>query len=322
MVNSEGGRRELPPAVIVAGPTAAGKTAVALALAERFEVDLISVDSAQVYRGLDIGSAKVDSVTRQRFPHALIDICDPEQTYSAADFVRDCRTSLEASARKGRLPVLVGGTMMWFRALIYGLDSLPSADPDVRREIRCQAESRGWPALHAELTRVDPVAAATISPNDVQRIQRGLEIVRLTGKGPTHFYRNNRHPRLATLRLVLTPADRHILHQRIGKRLEIMLEQGFLDEVSTLRRRPRLSLSSSSMRSVGYRQAWQHLEGRLDSREWIDKAVAATRQLAKRQLTGLRQFSSSLWYDPGRSLTIEGIFKQVERFSQQRRSPE
>lgn len=310
-------RRRLPPAVVLTGPTAAGKTSVAMALAERFAVDLISVDSAQVYRGLDIGSAKLDLATRRRFPHALVDIRDPEQSYSAADFVRDCRVCLETSARSGRLPVLVGGTMMWLKSLIYGLDSLPSADPRVRRQISEQAQARGWAAMHAMLARTDTEAAASISPNDPQRIQRALEVIQLTGKGPTYFQRHNRLPRLATLRLVLTPADRHLLHQRIGKRLEIMLAEGFLDEVSTLRRRAGLRLDSPSMRSVGYRQAWQHLDGRLDRREFFNKTAAATRQLAKRQLTALRQFDGALWYDPDRNLTIERIFKQVEQFSRQ-----
>ncbi len=308
----------LPPAVILAGPTAAGKTAIALALAERFPVDLISVDSTQVYRGLDIGSAKVDAATRQRFPHALIDVCEPEQAYSAADFERDCRACMEQSARNKRLPLLVGGTMMWLRALIYGLDRLPGADPEVRRQIARQAESSGWAALHAELARIDSQAAASISVNDPQRIQRAIEIVRLTGKGPSCFHRHNRLPRLVTLRLVLTPTDRHVLHQRIGIRLDQMLEAGFLDEVSALRRRRALSVSSPSMRSVGYRQAWQYLDGRLDRQAFVDRARSATRQLAKRQLTALRQFSGALWYDPGRSLTIKRIFNQVERFSRQR----
>ena len=319
-MDSNEDRPPLPPAIVLTGPTAAGKTAVAIALAERFEVDLISVDSAQVYRGLDIGSAKLDVAIRRRFPHALIDVCDPEQSYSAADFVRDCRACLDKSARSGRLPVLVGGTMMWLKSLIYGLDPLPSADSDVRRQIIEQAHVRGWAAMHAELARTDSLAAAAISPNDPQRIQRALEVVRLTGRGPTHFHRHNRLPRLATLRLVLTPADRHLLHKRIGKRLEMMLDNGFLDEVSTLRRRPGLTLDSASMRSVGYRQAWQYLDGRFDQQEFFDKAAAATRQLAKRQLTALRQFGCALWYDPDRSLTIKRVFKQVEQFSRQRGS--
>jgi tRNA dimethylallyltransferase len=288
-----------------------------MALADRLAVDLISVDSAQVYRGLDIGSAKVDAATRRKYPHALIDVCEPEQSYSAADFVRDCRACLEQSAGRGRIPVLVGGTMMWFQALIYGLDELPSADAELRREIAEQAARRGWASLHAELARVDPSSASRISPSDTQRIQRALEVIRLTGKGPSHFHRHNRLPRLATLRLVLTPADRHLLHKRIGQRLSLMLEQGFVDEVALLRRRPGLTVDSPAMRSVGYRQAWHYLEERHDRKVFVDKATAATRQLAKRQLTALRQFSGALWYDPDRSLTIKRIFKQVERFSRQ-----
>ncbi len=304
----------LPPAVLLMGPTAAGKTEVAMALAQRMPVSLISVDSAQVYRGLDIGSAKPDAETLNRFPHALIDIREPEQTYSAADFAADAGVAIRAAHEDGRLPVLVGGTTMYFRALVYGLDPMPSADPAMRAVIAEEARQRGWPALHAELSDKDPVAAGRIRPNDPQRIQRALEILRLTGRGPSTFHRDNRIPRLDSLRLVLTASDRHVLHDRIGQRFQTMLEAGLVDEVAGLRRRPGLTLDHPSMRSVGYRQVWQCLDGEFDLEQARRRATAATRQLAKRQLTSLRQFQRTLWYDPGRKRTIDLIFRQVGEF--------
>jgi tRNA dimethylallyltransferase len=296
------------------GPTAAGKTEVAMALARRLPVSLISVDSAQVYRGLDIGSAKPDPATLNRFPHALIDIRDPEQTYSAADFAADAARAMKAAHQQGRLPVLVGGTTLYFRALLYGLDPMPAADPEVREAIAGEARRSGWAGLHAELARHDPVAGARIRPNDPQRIQRALEILRLTGKGPSAFQRDNRIPRFESLRLVLTAADRGILHERMARRFELMLEGGLVEEVAGLRRRSGLTLDHPSMRSVGYRQLWQHLDGVFDLAEAGRKAVAATRQLAKRQLTSLRQVQAALWHDPGRERTIDLIFRQVGEF--------
>ncbi len=311
---SEPAADRLPPAVLLMGPTAAGKTEVAMALAQRMAVSLISVDSAQVYRGLDIGSAKPDAETLSRFPHALIDIRDPEETYSAADFASDAAVAIRAARESGRLPVLVGGTTMYFRALVYGLDPMPSADAELRAEIAAEAEQRGWPSLHAELARHDPESGARIRPNDPQRIQRAIEILRLTGRGPSAFHRDNRVPQLDCLRLVLTASDRHVLHQRIAGRFRKMLDAGLVEEVTALRRRPELTLEHPSMRSVGYRQVWQHLDGEFGLDEAERRATAATRQLAKRQLTSLRQFQRGLWHDPRQKRTIDLIFRQVGEF--------
>jgi tRNA dimethylallyltransferase len=307
-------QRELPPAVFLMGPTAAGKTAAAFALADRFDVELISVDSAQVYRGLDIGSAKPDADTLKRYPHALVDIRDPEQTYSAAEFAADCAAEIRRIHADGRWPVLVGGTVLYYRALLYGLDPMPPANPALRAEIAAEAERLGWQTLHAELRRHDPAAAAAIRPADVQRIQRALEILRLTGQGPSAHHSRNRLPRLEALRLVLTPHNRHILHERIERRFDAMLEQGFVDEVEHLRQRPGLSGDHAAMKSVGYRQAWAGLEAGEPVSGWRAKALAATRQLAKRQLTSLRGLSATLWHDALRDRTIELIFRQVGEF--------
>lgn len=306
----------LPPAILLMGPTAAGKTGVSLALVERFPVSLISVDSAQVYRGLDIGSAKPDEATLARYPHALIDIREPEQAYSAAEFAEDAKAEIEHAHRRGRMPLLVGGTTLYFRALLYGLDALPRADAELRSRIRAEAERRGWPALHAELAASDATAAAAIPPNDAQRIQRGLEILRLTGRGPSAHHSHNPVARLPTLRLVVTPPDRNILHKRIEKRLDAMLAAGFVEEVAGLRARGTLTIDHPAMRSVGYRQLWQHLDGAFSLREARERAVAATRQLAKRQLTALRKMQRTLWNDPLRKRTIDLIFRQVGDYLQ------
>jgi tRNA dimethylallyltransferase len=305
----------LPPVVLLMGPTAAGKTAVALALARRMPVGLISVDSTQVYRGLDIGSAKPDAATLQAFPHELIDLREPQERYSVADFLTDAEAAIGRVRESGRVPLLVGGTMMYFKALIYGLDQMPKSDPALRALIGEEAAEKGWPALHAELARHDPDAATIIRPSDPQRISRALEVLRLSGKGPSHWHRHNRIPRRSALRLVVTPASRQVLHDRIEVRLHQMLAEGFLEEVRMLRERPGLSEDMPSMRSVGYRQAWHYLDGDGDLPTFLGRASAATRQLAKRQLTALRQLSGSLWYDPDRRLSIDMIFRQVEDFS-------
>jgi len=321
VVNNEITDPPLPPVVALMGPTAAGKTAIAMELVRRFPVGLVSVDSAQVYRGLDIGSAKPDPDTLASFPHALVDIREPEDSYSVADFCRDCEAEIRRLDAMGRLPVLVGGTMMYFKSMIYGLDAMPEADPDLRKAIGEEGDRRGWPAMHAELMQHDPVAARAIKVADRQRIQRALEVLRLTGHGPSRLRSHNRIPRLATCRLVVAPGDRHSLHQRIGQRLDAMLAQGFLSEVETLRQRPKLDPRSAAMRSVGYRQAWQYLDGEFDLSEFRSKATAATRQLAKRQLTSLRQMSRALWYDPDGSLTLNLVFRQVEGFLKRRGGP-
>lgn len=296
------------------GPTAAGKTEAAFALRDRFPLELVSVDSAQVYRGLDIGTAKPDRATLERHPHALIDIRDPEESYSAADFARDAADEMRRIHAAGRCPVLVGGTMLYYRVLLFGLDAMPPADAGLRSKIAAEARERGWSVLHAELDRYDPAAAAAIGPGDPQRIQRSLEVLRLTGHGPSAFHAHNRLPRLDALRLVLTPRDRHILHRNIDERFDDMLARGLVAEVERLRSRPGLTADHAAMRSVGYRQAWLHLDGRVSSGECRRSAVAATRQLAKRQLTALRRMSGALWHDSLQKRTIDLIFRQVGDF--------
>jgi tRNA dimethylallyltransferase len=308
----------LPPAIIITGPTAAGKTRLVETLFERFPISLISADSAQVYRRLDIGSAKPDPARLLRYPHALINIRWPEQAYSAADFVADAEAEMRRAAAAGRVPVLVGGTVLYLRALLYGLDPLPAGDPAFRAGLSERAEREGWPALHAELSRRDPKTAATIRATDPQRIQRALEVLSLTGLGLAAHHSDHskiRRPRFFSLRLVLTASARGELHRRIETRLQNMLREGFIEEVEQLRRdRPALHRDCSSMRAVGYRQVWQFLDGKLDRSELAEATVAATRQLAKRQLTWLRKFNDALWYDPAQASTLAAIGGQVESF--------
>lgn len=315
MGNSNDSRQGLPGAVILTGPTASGKTAVAQALFERFAVTLINVDSAQIYRGLDIGSAKPDAAMLRRYPHELIDLRWPEQVYSAADFVVDAEAAMRRAMLAGRLPVLVGGTVLYLRSLLYGLDPLPAADPTLRQRLRERAERNGWDTLYFELSRRDPETAARIRPSDPQRIQRALEVLELTGRGLVAHHSVPRRPRFPTLRLVLTPADRKQLHARIEQRLERMLDEGLIEEVRQLRLRKGLRAEHSSMRSVGYRQVWQYLDGELDRNELMRQIGAATRQLAKRQLTWLRKFPDTLWYDPNQSKTLAVIGRQVSSFA-------
>jgi tRNA dimethylallyltransferase len=280
-----------PLGLCLAGPTASGKSALALQLADALqgEVEFISVDSAQVYRGMDIGTAKPDAAERALVPHHLIDLLDPEQAYSAAVFVRDATAAAEAIRARGRLPLLVGGTMLYFKALRDGLDAMPAADPALRAQLDARAAAAGWPALHAELQRVDPATAARLAPNDAQRIQRALEVWTSTGRPLSSFHRRagapadgGRWPLIA-----LEPNSRAWLHERIATRFDAMLAAGFVDEVRQLRRRRALRPDMPSMRCVGYRQAWAALDtGTLDGLR--EAGIAATRQLAKRQITWLR----------------------------------
>jgi tRNA dimethylallyltransferase len=305
----------LPPAVIVTGPTAAGKTALVQALYDRFPIRLISVDSAQVYRGLDIGSAKPCADELARYPHALIDQRWPEESYSVAEFVADAEREMCTAAQSGRIPVLVGGTVLYLRALLYGLDPLPSADAAFRSALTERADRVGWPALHAELERTDPETAATIRPSDPQRIQRALEVLELTGRGLVAHHSVPRQPRFKTRRFVLAPADRAELHERINQRLQTMLRSGLIEEVEHLRRdRTELTKTCPSMRAVGYRQVWAFLDGKISREDLTAQASAATRQLAKRQLTWLRKFNDALWYDPARSSSVTMIGSQVGEF--------
>lgn len=271
------------------GPTATGKTDRALALAARFPLDIVSVDSAMVYRGLDVGSGKPSAALRARFPHALVDVCDPHEAFSAGMFVTAATASIAASHAAGRVPLLVGGTHLYFRALVRGLAELPDADPQLRARIEAEAARRGWPALHAELADVDPATAARVTPQDRQRIQRALEVFRLTGR-PLSAQQERVPPAagLSFLQVALEPADRGRLHGAIEARFRDMMRAGFLAEVAALRGLPGMSLACPSMRSVGYRQLWQHLDGDFDLDEAGRQAIVATRRLAKRQLTWLR----------------------------------
>lgn len=294
-----------PLAIALMGPTASGKTAAALALARRWGGEIVSVDSALVYRGLDIGAAKPDRAMLAAVPHHLIDICDPWQAYSAADFARDARAAIDGIVARGRLPILAGGTGLYFRSLLTGLSQMPQADPQVRARLAAEADARGWPALHAELARIDPVAAARIHATDPQRIQRALEVYRLTGRPISEWQAMPPPPRLPlrVLKLVLAPRERAVLHARIERRFDAMLADGFLDEVRALRAMPEMTrvarpLDLPAVRAVGYRQAWEHLDGRWGAAEFRERAIHATRQLAKRQLTWLRGELDARWFDP------------------------
>lgn len=282
------------------GPTASGKTALALEWAGRLDTEVISVDSALVYSGLDIGAAKPDRETLARVRHHLIDIREPHQAYSAAEFAADALAAMRALAQAGKVPVLAGGTGLYFRALLSGLSAMPEADPAVRADIRAEAVRTGWPALHARLLEVDPAAAARIHPNDPQRISRALEVYRISGRSISELQQAGRFQRFPfkVLKLVLAPADRAVLHDRISRRFDDMLEAGFLDEVRSLRRDDRLHRDLPAVRAVGYRQAWEHLSGECDAAEFRSRAIAATRQLAKRQLTWLRGEHDARWIDP------------------------
>lgn len=287
------------------GPTASGKTAFALEVAERFGGEIVSVDSALVYRGLDIGAAKPTADEQVRVPHHLLDVREPWQAYSAAEFAQDARRALDDIAARGRLPILAGGTGLYFQALLEGLAAMPAADTAVRADLAAQAATRGWPALHAELAQVDPAAAARIHATDPQRIQRALEVYRLTGTPISQWQRESRGARLPfrVMKLVLAPGDRAVLHARIERRFDLMLGQGFLDEVRRLRALTGMQavvapLDLPAVRAVGYRQAWEFLDGQGDAAAFRERAIAATRQLAKRQLTWLRGERDARWFDP------------------------
>lgn len=288
----------LPPAILLMGPTASGKTACALALARSLPVEIISVDSALVFRDMDIGTAKPSAEEQAACPHHLIDILSPEEAYSAARFCDDARRLMGEITARGRIPLLVGGTMLYYKALREGLSDLPEADPVLRREIEEAAARDGWPALHAELARLDAEAAARLEPNDAQRIQRALEIVRLTGEPLAASYarREVTPDSHRYIPIALSPGDRAVLHARIEKRFDAMLLAGFVDEVEALRRRYTLDPGLPSMRCVGYRQALEYLEGYCDLQTFRSKGIFATRQLAKRQITWQRNFREK-WGD-------------------------
>ena len=273
------------------GPTAAGKTDLAVTLVEQLPMDIISVDSVMVYRGMDIGSAKPDSATLAQAPHRLIDIRDPAEAYSAAQFRKDALREMAEISGEGRIPLLVGGTMLYFRALLSGLSSLPSADAEIRTRLEAEAAVEGWASLHRRLADVDAAAAARIHPNDPQRIQRALEVYELTGVPLSDLQQQQRldqHLPYRTIKLAVAPAERSILHKRIAQRFEQMLREGLVEEVESLRQRGDLHLDLPALRAVGYRQVWEFLDGDIGYTEMVERGIIATRQLAKRQFTWLR----------------------------------
>ena len=292
----------MTPIVLLMGPTAAGKTDLALRLAERLPADLVSVDSAMVYRGMDIGTGKPPPEVLARAPHRLIDIREVTETYSAGEFRRDALREIESIRADGRIPLLVGGTLLYFRALERGLSPLPRAAPAVRERLEAEAERSGWPALHARLAAVDPAAARRIHPNDGQRIQRALEVFEVSGRRFSEWHRSGPRPAGPAgpvVRLAVAPAERGDLHRAIDTRFRAMVERGLVDEVRRLAERPGVGPDLPSMRAVGYRQVWDHLQGRSDHAEMVERAIAATRQLARRQLTWLRSLAGVRWLEPG-----------------------
>ncbi|WP_214348881.1 tRNA (adenosine(37)-N6)-dimethylallyltransferase MiaA [Pseudomonas congelans] len=299
----------LPPAIFLMGPTAAGKTDLAIELTKVLPCELISVDSALVYRGMDIGTAKPSKAQLAEFPHRLIDILDPAQSYSAADFRSDALAAMAEITARGNIPLLVGGTMLYFKALLDGLADMPAADAQVRAQLEADAQAFGWQSLHDQLAVVDPVSAARIHPNDPQRLIRALEVYRVSGMSMTaHREQQTAQSTEAAAsgrqqlpytvaNLAIAPADRKVLHQRIALRFEQMLDQGFLDEVLALRSRGDLHSGLPSIRAVGYRQVWDHLDGKLTRDEMQERGIIATRQLAKRQFTWLRSWEDLHWLD-------------------------
>lgn len=311
-------------AIFIMGPTASGKTQLALTLATHLPIEIISVDSALVYQGMDIGTAKPTRAEMAVCPHHLVSIISPEEAYSAARFCRDALALIEAIQARGRIPVLVGGTMLYFKALREGLSELPQADPEMRDTITRQAQQDGWPAMHAALAALDPAAAAALNPNDSQRIQRALEIVRLSGRSLADNYAQQTEATSPGdyLCFSLLPADRSILHARIAARLDQMLREGLQDELASLRARYRLTAEMPSMRCVGYRQMWEYLEGETGFDDMRLKAIAATRQLAKRQITWLRQFTKTwsglISLDPQTSDPLPGVLNATRSWWHER----
>jgi len=299
--------------VLLLGPTACGKSALAMALAGQLPLEIVSVDSAQVYRGMDIGTAKPGAEERARVPHHLLDLREPNEPYSAADFVRDATRAIDDIHGRRRLPLLVGGTMLYARALQSGLSDLPPADAAVRSRIESLAREHGWPALHAQLSAVDPEAAARLPPGDSQRIQRALEVFELTGTPLSRLQGARRASGLQLMTIALLPTDRAELHRRIGERFEAMLAAGFLDEVRQLMTRGDLHADLPSMRSVGYRQAWRHLQGETSFEQFRAEAIAATRQLAKRQITWLRSMHEAQRIDPFGATAVDEVRELIGR---------
>ncbi len=294
--------------ICIMGPTAAGKTDAAIALAEALGGELISVDSALVYRGLTIGAAQ------SSYPHHLVDIREPCDIYNAADFVADASQVIDGVRSRGRRPILVGGTMLYFKALLEGLDDMPGTDLAVRAEIEAEAGEKGWPALHAELERIDPETAAQLHPNHSQRISRALEVYRQSGVPMSEWRQGSKAAGYDALCLALAPADRAVLYARIAARLEVMMSEGFLNEVAALRERGDLHTDLPSIRAVGYRQLWSHLEGEVSLDEALDRVLAATRQLAKRQLNWLRGWTDLHWIDSSQKNANQTLYDSIQNY--------
>ncbi len=317
----------LPPAIFLMGPTASGKTELALALANALPCELISVYSALVYRGMDIGTAKPDKATLARYPHRLVDIRDPAESYSAAEFRADALAAMTDITSRGRIPLLVGGTMLYYKALLEGLADMPSADPAVRTELEAWAAAEGWEALHRELARIDPESAVRIHPNDPQRLTRALEVHRVSGLSMTEHRKRQTaqnsgseapgagHLPYTVAQFAIAPEQRQVLHERIARRFHLMLEQGFVEEVEALRLRGDLHAGLPSIRAVGYRQVWDYLEGGLSREEMAERGIIATRQLAKRQFTWLRSWEKLHWLDSLAGDNLSRALKYLESVS-------
>ena len=288
-----------PLAIFLMGPTASGKTALAVELVQRFPMEIISVDSALIYKGMDIGSAKPDAETLAKAPHRLIDFLDPSESYSAADFREDALKAMAEITAQGKIPLLVGGTMLYFKVLKEGIAKLPAADETIRAQLLIEAQEKGWPALHRELEQVDPESAARLNPNDAQRLQRALEVYRATGRSLTQWHKQQKTETFPyeVVNIAVSPTDRAVLHDRIAQRFHEMLTQGFYDEVKALYNRGDLDPNMPSMRAVGYRQMWDCLDGKISYAEMEERGIIATRQLAKRQITWLRSWKDLHWLD-------------------------
>ncbi len=305
---------QLPPAIFLMGPTASGKTDLAMALYDRLPCEIISVDSAMIYRQMDIGTATPDAEFLARYPHRLVDILDPAESYSAADFRADALREMAEISAAGKIPLLVGGTMLYYQALLKGLAQLPQADQVIRDRLVQEAEQHGWDYLHQRLQQVDPQAAERIHPNDPQRMQRALEVYELTGRSMTELWQEQEKQKLPynVVQLCVMPQERKTLHERIEKRFHIMLEQGFENEVRQLWERGDLNLQMPSMRCVGYRQMWEYFDGVWSYDEMVEKGIIATRQLAKRQVTWLRSWDNLNTFETGDPNLIKNTLKLLE----------
>jgi tRNA dimethylallyltransferase len=302
------------PALAVLGPTASGKSALGLWMAEQgFPIEIISLDSALVFRDMNIGTAKPTPQELAVVPHHLIDIITPSETFSAAEFVTECHALITDIRARGKVPVILGGTMMYYKTLVSGLDDLPPADADIRQRIEQQAIHEGWPAIHAQLAEVDAITAARLKPNDSQRIQRALEVFQITGKPLSSFHMRDRHADASMPTLAIEPSDRAVLHKRIETRFLDMLEQNLVEEVIELRHKYVLDETMPSMRCVGYRQVWEHLHGQSSREQMIERGIAATRQLAKRQITWLRSTSNKEVVDPLKTDWLKSIKPWIQR---------